>query len=287
MDKAILKTLIYADIFDYPMLSHEVHKWLIGKEASLEQVERALKKMVKEKKIYFREGMFFLRGRNELTKKRLVNEKVSQKFYQKAVWMARLLRVIPWIRLVGISGSLAMRNADKLADIDLFVVTAVRRVWLTRLWSALMLELFGERRRRGETKKESAGKICLNLLISEAALGQPSQNLYLAHEVLQMKVLWERKKSYQKFLEANGWTKKLLPNWIGMSAVEKQLKNNPGRPFKLFDFLERVSEFWQRRYMGRLSGTEIVGHQMLYFHPEDAGIKVTKEYEQRIKRFKI
>jgi hypothetical protein len=170
MEKAILKTLIYADIFEYPMLSHEIHKWLIGRSATIEQVEKSLKKLVKNKKILLKEGVYFLKKRSELIQIRQIRESVSQKYYAKARWVARLIRIIPWIQLVGISGSLAMRNAEKIDDIDLFVVTKANRVWLTRIFSALILELLGERRSRSASEKESAGKICLNLLISEDVL---------------------------------------------------------------------------------------------------------------------
>lgn len=284
MEKAILKTLIYADIFDYPLLSHEIHKWLIGKEATIEQVEKGLKKLVKNKKILLKEGVYFLKKRSELIQKRQNREKISQKYYGKARWIARLFRIIPWIQLVGISGSLAMRNAEKTDDIDLFVITSSNRVWLTRMFCALILELLGERRKRGVSEKESAGKICLNLLIAEDALEQSKQDLYIAHETLQMKVLWERNKTYHKFLELNQWTGKFLPNWIGISAVEKQISSNKPKAWKVVDWTEKISEVLQRRYMGKLSGSEVVGHQMLYFHPYDQGPGVLEKYAKKIKK---
>lgn len=284
MEKAILKTLIYADIFDYPLFAYEVHKWLIGKEASIEQIEKILKRMVKNKKITAKEEMFFLRGRVNRVEKRLANEKNSHKFYGKAQLISQFFRIIPWIQLVGISGSLAMRNADQKADIDLFVVTRKNRVWLSRLFSAFILEFLGQRRRRGESRAEGAGKICLNLLISEDVLEQPKQNLYIAHEVLQMKVLWERGKTYQKFLEQNAWVKKYLPNWIGMSAVERQLGRYSRRSWAIGDFFERVVGLLQMRYMGKIEGAEVVKQQALYFHPEDNGTRVMQIYESKVKK---
>jgi hypothetical protein len=286
MEKAILKTLIYADLFDYPMLSQEIHKWLIGKSASIEQVEKTLKRLIKLKKIALKQGVYFLRKRSELINIRQDREKVSQSYYVKAKWIARIFKIIPWIQLVGISGSLAMRNADKTDDIDLFIISKSNRVWLTRLLSALILEILGERRQRDASKKNSQSKICLNLLISEDALVQSKQNLYIAHEILQLKVLWERSKTYQKFLESNDWTAKFLPNWIGISAVEKRISSGLRKNWLVFDYLEKIAEVLQRRYMGKLSGSEIVGHQSLYFHPEDAGEWVMLEYERRVKLLK-
>lgn len=286
MEKAILKTLIYADIFDYPMLAHEIHKWLIKKEASIEQIEKALKRLVNQKKIVLKQGVYFLKRRSELIGIRQEREVVSQKYYAKAQWIGRFLRIIPWIQLVGISGSLAMRNAEESDDIDLFVITRSNRVWLTRLCTALILELFGERRKRDASPKESQSKICLNLLLSEDALEQKKHNLYIAHEILQLKVLWERSKTYQKFLEANQWAMAFLPNWIGISAVEKRIQPGLKRNWQFVDMIEKMLEVLQIRYMGKLSGSEVVGHQALYFHPEDAGVWVMKEYERRVKLLK-
>lgn len=284
MEKAIVKTLIYADLFDYPMLSQEIHKWLIGKNAPIEQVEKALKKLVKSKKVFLKQGVYFLKNRSALVKIRQDREKVSQSYYIKARWIARLFKIIPWIQLVGISGSLAMRNADKTDDIDLFIISKPNRVWLTRLLSALILELVGERRLRDASRKESQSKVCLNLLISEDALVQSKQNLYIAHEILQLKVLWERSKTYQKFLESNEWTVKFLPNWIGISAVEKRISSGMRKNWLLFDYLEKIVEVLQRRYMGQINGSELVGHQMLYFHPEDQGVRILTEYYKRTKK---
>ncbi len=284
MEKAILKTLIYADIFDYPLFAYEIHKWLIEKEASIEQIEKKLNKLVRDKKISQKEEMFFLRGKKNMIEKRLANEKTSHQFYGKAQWVSQFFRIIPWVQLVGISGSLAMRNADKNADIDLFVVTRKNRVWLSRLFCALILELLGQRRKRGESRILGAGKICLNLLISEDVLEQSNKNLYIAHEVLQMKVLWEREKTYQKFLEHNSWTKKYLPNWIGMSAVERQLGNYSRQTWIAGDFFEKVLGFLQRRYMGKIKGDEVIKQRSLYFHPEDSGVEVLRTYQLKVKK---
>jgi hypothetical protein len=42
LDTAILWTLLYADVFDFPMTLREIHHFLIDTRASYEEVERAL-----------------------------------------------------------------------------------------------------------------------------------------------------------------------------------------------------------------------------------------------------
>ena len=73
MEKAILKTLAYADIFDYPMTLREIHKWLINKKANLRQVEKVLSKLSKKGKVKSKKEYYFLARREEIVKRRLHN----------------------------------------------------------------------------------------------------------------------------------------------------------------------------------------------------------------------
>src|SRR5688572_27605672 len=119
MEKAILKTLIYADLFEYPLKVYEVHKWLIGKKSNLKQVEKALIRLKEKRKIKSKKDYFFLLGRESLLKKRQIREKHSQRYLVKAKICVWFLRLLPNLKLVGISGGLALKNAEKGDDIDL------------------------------------------------------------------------------------------------------------------------------------------------------------------------
>lgn len=214
MEKAILKTLIYADIFDYPLKVYEIHKWLIGKQASLRQVEKAVEKLRVKGKVVRGEDYYFLPGRHQLLAKRQRRQQQSVKYFRKAKLLTVILKLIPWIKLIGISGGLAMENAQKGDDIDLFIITAKNRLWISRLLALGLLSLTGQRRKVGQNGKKVAGKLCLNILLEEDRLAQINKDIYLAHEVLQMRVLWQREKVYSKYLSENTWVFKFLPNWI-------------------------------------------------------------------------
>src|SRR3989344_4633118 len=153
MDKAILKTLAYADIFDYPLKINEIHKWLIGRKANLRQAEKVLSKLSKKGKVKSKKEYYFLARREEIVKRRLQNEKISKIYFRKAKIIAQILKVIPWIKLVGVSGGLAMNNVLRKDDIDLFVITAKNRLWITRLLSLGLLSLTGRRRLFGASKQ--------------------------------------------------------------------------------------------------------------------------------------
>lgn len=287
MEKAILKTLIYGDIFDYPLKVYEIHKWLIGRKATLRQVEKALERLSKKGKVKKRKEYYFLR---DLVRKRILREKQSAIYFQKARLLAQILKLIPWIKLVGISGGLAMENASKADDIDLFVITAKNRLWISRILALGLLSLTGQRRRVGEMGRKIAGKLCLNILLEDSRLGQQSKDIYLAHEVLQTRVLWQRDGIYSKYLEDNSWAFKFLPNWTTGENVQGKMYNVKKKNYKLyivnyrFNLIEHLAKWFQLKIMEKPAGMERIEDGALYFHPNDIREEILTRYKQKISR---
>ena len=210
LQKAILKTLSYTDIFDYPLTLPELHQFLIEQKASINDLEKALT----ETKEVTQDGQFFfLKKRLKIVQIRQKRFEWSQNKLKIAQKVAKYLKLIPFIKMVAVTGNLAMNNAEQKDDIDLLIVTNQNRLWLTRLLTVFLVELVANRRRPKDQEVED--KICLNMFLAENYLSLPKkeQDLFSAHEVFQAKLLWEKERTYQKFLKANQWAQKYLPNW--------------------------------------------------------------------------
>lgn len=291
MEKAILKTLNYFDIFDYPLNPWEIHKWLLGQKATLYQVEGGLKKIEKKEKIGSFKGFYFLKGRKSLVNKRLVREKISDSHLKEVRYFSKLFKIVPFLKMVGVSGSLSMKNSDKNDDIDLFVVTKRKRLYLSRLWLLFLLEVLGKRRKKGEKGEEIVKKYCINILLDEDNLAQKDNNIYIAHEVLQMMPLWERDEMYSKYLSANEWAMKMLPNWItnfvinekGKNKKSKRKANKTNLLNNVLNFLEYLAKSYQLKIMKKPKGKERIWEGALYFLPDDNQEKILSEYKLRIK----
>lgn len=285
MERAILKTLVYADIFGYPLTLREIHKWLIGEKASLRQVEKALGKLNQESRIKNKGKFYFLKNINGLVYKRLQREKQSKVYFKKAKIIALILKLIPWIKLVGISGGLAMDNVGRKDDIDLILITAKNRLWLSRLLALFILELTGQRRKASHSIKQAAGKICLNILLEEDKLEQKKKNLYTAHEVLQMKPVWFRDGMYSKYLADNEWAFRYLPNWINqyqVSSIKYYGKSHNTKYIihnTILDIFEKIAKKFQLWYMKQPKGLERIEDGALYFHPKDHGKEVLAKFK--------
>ena len=264
-DDAIFSAAAYADIFDYPLTEEEVHLWMPYKVS------------------FARPGLAKLK--EETFKIRAKRVAWCKEKWDRAKKVAAFLRFIPTIQLVGVTGGLAMNNAKKEDDIDLFFIASRGTVWITRLLVTCAVECLGIRRIPGE--KDVHNKICLNMFMGDDALLLPKdeRDFFAAHEVLQMVPLWERGIIYQKFLRANRWAERFLPNaWNEKnqkykSKIKKNLIKCAVFFFKMFEPIAKVCQLW---YMKKRRTNEVVSNSVIRFHPRDARIWIKKAFAKRL-----
>jgi predicted nucleotidyltransferase len=306
IQKAILGTLVYADIFDYPLTSKELYQFLISDEVvNCSSFKQALTRIITNEKrlprtewywgIDTNGKYFFLKGQRQIVNIRKKRERWSRQKLKIARRVARWLKLIPTIKMVGVTGALAMNNSDLNDDIDLLIVTGKNRLWLTRLFTVLLVELIARRRHPGD--KEVTNKICLNMFLDENHLLIPpkEQDLFSAHEVCQMKVLWEKEEIYQRFLKENQWVKRFLPNWrveMRNAKWERQKSHFSLRCLTshfspLTSKVEHLAYQLQLRYMQSRKTTEITDPHRIRFHPQDCREWIMGEYQKRLKNLKI
>lgn len=198
---AILNTLRYADVFDYALSRDETHRYLIGVAATREQVECALNDPARLNGAIRRAGDFLTLPEHESSiAARLYWRAEAQPLWRAARYYARLIAYFPFVRMIAVSGGLAMDNARDY-DIDLLIVTAPARLWSVR---GLVVALVRLAHLRGV-------KLCPNFLLTQNVLAVPTQDLYNAHELAQMIPLYGLG-IYCQMLQANAWAQKFLPN---------------------------------------------------------------------------
>jgi hypothetical protein len=103
--------------------------------------------------------------------------------------------------MVAITGSLAMNNAESGSDLDYLVVTSPDRLWLARAMVVLLVHLAALR----------GDRICPNYFLSENVLALPEQNIFTAHELVQM-VPITGGETYTRMRQLNPWINQYLPN---------------------------------------------------------------------------
>lgn len=277
--EAIIKTIAYGDIFQYPLQAEEVFNRLIGVHSTQSAVRRELKKT---KEIEETNGYFFLKGRSALVDLRKKRRVCSERKWHAAQRAADVLFYIPTVKLVGISGGLACNNADEDDDIDFFLITAGGQVWTTRFLVTGALECLGVRRRPNDRYVKDA--ICVNMLIDEDHLTLPlkEQDLFGAHETILMKPIRQRDHMHDRFLAANRWAGTWLPN-AGIPPYPPGNRNNRSIGFlRACEQMVKGAQLW---YMDTRRTTESISEGRMRFHPHDARKQVTEEYRNILRRF--
>lgn len=132
---------------------------------------------------------------------RPTNDNYNIIYLDKAIRLAKRLRIIPSVLLVGISGSLASGRANEKSDIDFFIVSRAGRIFTTRFFCKLIL---GHRVRRNRDKNP-AGKICLNYFLSENSLDFKPHNNYVAQGYKNAIILFARGDIVEQLIRANKW----------------------------------------------------------------------------------
>ena len=189
LEVSIIATLCYHDLFDYPLNSKEIWRLLIQTPVGTSKKQKlnknnfiqSLENLVKQDKISYKKLFYCLKNRENIINIRLHREKASQPKLNLVKKIITICSWLPWLKMVGITGALAMDNARKSDDIDLLIITQKNRLWLTRLIVTMVLEIIGRRRRPNH--KNIKDKICLNLYLDEAnwQLSKAKKNLFTAH----------------------------------------------------------------------------------------------------------
>lgn len=285
LDVAVLRTLIYADVFDFAMTPAEIHRYLIHDRAvDFDSIAHTLAHSDMLKPYLLREGAW-VALRPELFALRREREQFAARLWQQAEqWGARLASV-PFVRAVGVTGALAVDNPTHPDDdLDYLLITQAGRVWLAR---ALAIVWVRVGRLRGV-------EICPNFVLADDVLAQSRRDLYVAHEITQTVPLFGEALCAALYTQ-NAWLRAYLPNANARSrAVSVQAR----RPLKtLGEYLLRgrmgdALERWEReRKRQRLlrqqttTSAATLDPSQVKGHFNDHGARVLNVYRERLRAY--
>ena len=135
-----LKTILYFSIFNYPVTKEEIFEF--SNSANDESLERELDSLIQEKVIY-KIGDYYLKSNNpELVEKRLKGNAMAEAVMPKALKMANKISSFPYVRGVAISGGLSKGYFDEDGDVDYFIITSHKRLWIARTLLVLYKKVF-------------------------------------------------------------------------------------------------------------------------------------------------
>jgi len=311
LEKSILATVSYYDIFDYPLTAWEIWKWLYDQEKNLPAVSffqvyslLMAKDSVLAGRLESKNGFYFLPNRARIVDLRLENNKVAIRKYKKALRFAKLLKLCPYIKMIAICNSLSFANAGDYSDIDFFIIAKKKRIWLARFCANFLPKFLGIRPTHGDTQD----KFCFTFFVTEDNLDLQrlqidQDDIYLKFWLTQIQPVYDPAGCYQKLLSANNWALKCFPNFFPVElSFHRQVKNGWLSKFfrELIKFFsvgplgwlqEKLAKSLQLkilpRYLRKMAnqGNKVViNDQVLKFHDNDRRLKYKEMFEERMRQ---
>lgn len=285
MTQSIFKTLAFFDAQNLALTLVEIQNYLLGaRSEDIQEIENTLRAELSAR-VGYSEGFYFLKGRGELAGLRQEYYRESLQRLRKAKKVLYFVRFIPYVRAVALSGSVALLGSHKDSDIDLFILTSPRRIWLARLFVSGYFQLLGLRRHGRNTKN----RFCLNHYLAASEPIDRDKNLYTAVEYASLMPVLGRRE-LQKFWEANTWIKDYLPN----ATYESRMpyfdfeRSFLARALEfIFDFtgiaslLNWLSGLYQKKRI-RLEENIIVSDRELSFHPQSRGQQILTRFDKTV-----
>jgi hypothetical protein len=136
-----------------------------------------------------------------------------------ALAYGRRIAGLPFVRMVGLTGALAVRNAGETDDLDYLIVTEPGRVWTARLFVIALVRLAALR----------GFELCPNYFLSTGALSLDDRSIFTARELAQM-VLISGASVYDRLRGANAWADAMLPNAGGPPEPRPRSTDPDKRP---------------------------------------------------------
>ncbi len=291
---------------NYPMTAFEIWKYLLITDANQEGVKRKkvrLREIVEclegknlKDKIEQDQGFYFLSGRKNLVGQRIEKNKLSEQKFKIIRRVIFWLRFLPYVRMVAVTGTVAMKNAAPGSDLDFLIVFKNGRIFFGRTLVTALVHLMGKRR----YGKKIADRVCLNCFITDASLESRQKDLFSSSEYSHIVALFGQE-VFNQFQKQNHWMEKFradfnpgtVPNLKALpeGGLSRIFRESAEKIFngRLFDRLERRLEKWQTERIAKdprtwEQGSVIVANPqaLIFFHRARAPF-VDKTFQARLK----
>lgn len=288
---SIIKLLLYYDVFDYPLSKEEIilNCNLAGESYCTQGI---LEELTNKGLIYRLDGYYSVRYEPSLIDRRNNGNKMAAGSLPKAIKMAKFISAFPFIRSVSLSGSISKNYMDSRTDIDYFIITSPKKLWLARTILIMYKKIF---------LHNSHKYFCLNYFIDFEHLEIEQKNIFTATEIFTL-IPVTGKTYFDQFIEANSWVKSYFKRYPfrDISSLEPEhdssLKKTLEWTLNLFfgNLLDIVAmkltiKFWKRKYINDVKNLfnksfRLTRHVAKY-HPQNFQDVVMDLYEQKVRNY--
>lgn len=291
LNQTILKYICYFDIFEHPINQSELALYTGLSEGDVEQ---NLNQLVEQGICFQFEGWYSIRSTvSQLVAARKKKENDAKAYFKKLKFYTWLIRSFPFVKGIGISGSLSKNVMHEDGDIDYFIITNKGRLWVCRTFLIAFKKIF---------LFNSKKYFCVNYFVDEDNLEIPDKNMFTAIEIAHILPV-HNAQLMADFKKANDWTDEFIHSfahpinfrplkggsWFGR-FIGFLLKGKFGERVDLY-LMRFTYKKWEKRFehfeANKFELTMRTNRGVSKHHPRDFQNKVLAAYQERLHTFGI
>jgi len=293
VEAGVIRTLLYFDIFRYPLTLEEMIKFHPEK-SNKKDIINAISFLRNKLVVFKLDNFYSLHPDNAFIQRRKAGNELAKKRLQTAKKFSWLISKFPFVRAIMLSGSLSKDYMEMNSDIDYFIITEPGRLWLTRGLLALFKRMF---------LLNSHKFFCTNYLIDSQSLEIEEKNIYTAMETTTLIPVYG-KALYEKFINKNQWTKNHLPNMelhrtafiaektsVLKNITENILSGSFGEQLDLL-FMDLATKRWKKQFGHSFAQADFElafksKRNVSKNHPRFFQKQILNHYQEKIEAFEM
>lgn len=245
---AVYAAVSHADGFDMPLGTDGLQRFVVGYLLSSLQTSVAVDELVRTGRLSRCDDLVYLAGRDGIAEKHADRAARAAAMWTKAESQAKRVGRLPFVRMVAVTGNLAVNSVGEGDAIEFFVVTRPRRLWFTRM----MIQAHA---RQAAKQNVDVHSMCI---ASTRGLEFSEHTIHLAREIAQM-VAVVGGDVCETVRRSNDWIFHFLPNATVSGDTSHLVEVTPSATQKWLEWFLllppfRLVENWQRkRWIRRLT----------------------------------
>jgi hypothetical protein len=291
-ESAVIKTLVYFDIFDCPLNEVELIENCQALAIAVDGIAESLRQLQCDNLIVKTNDFYHLPGREAIVAVRKEMNARAEKMLPVAKRMSRLISYFPFVEGVFITGSLSKNYMAPNGDIDYLIITKPGRLWLCRGLLTAFKKIF---------LLNSRKYFCVNYYLDNQSLAIPDENLYTATEIVYAMPAYNIG-ACEQFYNQNQWIYTFYPNKRNINTAIVNAPNVSAiKRFAEWIFDNKIGETLDSRFYGlfvqhwrrKFKNVDETTFELNFrsrknvskHHPNGFQHKTLVELERRIKQF--
>lgn len=286
--QSIIHTLAFYDaVGGVPLTKIELYKYLVATEGLPQLKFGHFLNVLENEWSYLgtyidrKRGFYFLKKNTSGYARRVQGGKSGIKKWRIARRMARLISFMPYVRMVAITGSLALNSTNKQSDIDVLIAAKSGNIWTVRVFVSMLMQMLGKRR----YYKFIRDRICLNHYISDSESVLRPNHLFSRHICFTLVPLW-RQESY------------MPPFYKNITARLQTIRGGQNLAYFLRNIIElvllktfasKLERALKALQMRKIQGREFIAddNALVFHHPRPKNQEALYLYEQNLRELNL